>query len=96
MKKSYRLKTGKHIGFDAKGNRVLFNAGDIVELTDIQYLSFKDKFVPEAVHAADTALNKAILEAQEEAKAKVIENHKKQQEEAAKKAVTENKPVTNK
>lgn len=42
----YKLTKGKHQSIDAEGNRVNNVVGDIVELTDAQFESFKDKFEP--------------------------------------------------
>jgi hypothetical protein len=68
----YRLLNGKHFGFDTEGNRKSFTAGQIVQLTDVQYNAFKDRFVAEEIHAANEKVNAEILAAQEKAKDEIL------------------------
>jgi hypothetical protein len=60
--KDYVLHHGKHVGADRDGNRVLYDPGDIVPLTEAQYASFKDKFIDEARAKAFTEATKAAGE----------------------------------
>lgn len=84
MVKAYRLTKGKHRVRTNDGVKV-YRPGDIVELTDEQAISFKDRFVAEKVYSVDNELNKKILEAQEAAKQKIIKEHETEQANLAEK-----------
>lgn len=81
----YILQRGTHDGFDAAGNRKVFQKGDVVELTDAQAAAFKDKFVGYAEQkAAETAEAEAVARAAQVTKE--AEAAAKAEQEAAKAA----------